>query len=91
MPIKLLSAPVNYAICKMEERNYPGIVVQGDSFYSLLILLNSIHESMEKKAPTVLEDEIIELRDRIELFQDVIEAYEKACVDNGFSLPYVKA
>ena len=90
MLISLLTPPVNYAICKMEERKYPGIVIQGDSFFSLLQLLKQINSSMSEKYPIEMDDEIVELGDQIKLYEEVLLKYEKVCRENNFTLPYVK-
>lgn len=90
MSVKLLTPPANYAICKMEERNYPGIVVQGDSFSALLSLLKQVHKSMSEKFPSELDDEIVGLEDQIDLYEKVLLKYERVCRDNNFGLPYAK-
>ena len=90
MSIKLLTPPHNYAICKMEERNYPGIVVQGDSFSAHLSILKRIHKSMNEKFPSELDDEIAEIEDQIDLYEKVLLGYEQVCRDNNFDLPYLR-
>jgi hypothetical protein len=90
MSIELLTPPGNYAVCKMEERRFPGIVVQGDGFFSLLSLLKRIHSSMEEKCPLALDDEIVELKYQIKLYENVLINYEKICNESGFGLPYFK-
>ena len=90
MSIKLLTPPENYAICKMEERKYPGIVVQGDSLSALLSLLKQVQKSMSEKFPVELDDDIAEIEYQIDLYEQVLSKYERACRDNGFDLPYVR-
>ena len=90
MSITLLTPPTNYAICKMAERKYPGIVFQGDSFFSMLSTLKQVHKSMSDKSPHELDDDIVEIEDLINLYEEVLAKYERVCQDNNLGLPYEK-
>ena len=93
MSIELLTPPYNYAICKMAERKFPGVVVQGDT-------LNSIYRVSTRAADEMRQDrnyeelpdetEIYDLENIANVFKSVLENYEKTCAANGYGLPYVK-
>lgn len=86
--IKLLTPPHNFAVCKMEDRNFPGVVMQGDSLFALIGLLErtllELYES-EEGPQSVIPD----LEYEVEKLKSVLNRYELACKENGFGLPYV--
>ncbi len=45
---------------------------------------------MSEKSPQELDDDIVEIEDLINLYEEVLAKYERACQDNNFGLPYVK-
>ncbi len=96
MSIDLLTPPHNFAICKMHERNFPGIVVQGDSFSVLLRLLKRARALRPEHADDESLDEttsrtLDELDYEIKKLASVMDLYEKICFENGYKqLPYVK-
>ena len=93
MAIKLLTPPHNYAVCKLEDRNFPGVVFQGDSLFTLYGLLQETLNELKTNLGKEDEDPqsvIPDLEYEIEKFQSIIDSYEKACKANGYGLPYVK-
>jgi len=93
MAIKLLTPPHNFAVCKMEDRNYPGVVFQGDSLFALYGLLRKTLKELETNSNSEFEDPesvIPDLEYEIEKFKSVLDSYEQALEQNGFDLPYVK-
>jgi len=91
MGIKLLTEPHNFAVCKLEVRNFPGVVFPGDSLFSLYSLLrktlNELESVTEEEGP---ESVIPDLEYEIGKFKSVLDSYEKACKENGYRLPYFK-
>jgi hypothetical protein len=93
MAIKLLTPPHNFAVCKMEDRNYPGVVFQGDSLFALYGLLRKTLKELETNSNSEFEDResvIPDLEYEIEKFKSVLDSYEQVLEQNGFDLPYVK-
>ena len=92
MAIKLLTPPHNFAVCKMEDRNYPGVVVQGDSLFALYNLLRDAFMEL-KSSNRGLDDDnsvIHDLEYEINKLESILDGYEKTLDQNGFDLPYVK-
>lgn len=79
---KLLSRPHNFAVVQLPERNFPGVVVQGDT-------LNAIIQDLQHALTSPDGSELIE--DLVETLIDVRSSYEAVCDREEISLPYPKA
>ncbi|MBN8888571.1 MAG: hypothetical protein J0I77_22855 [Rudaea sp.] len=85
MQADLLSPPVNYAVVQLPERNYPGVVVQGDTLRSLQKQV----ELMERLLDTgQLEDLAGEIEDLKEQLFGALTYFERICSERGITLPY---
>ncbi len=92
MAIKLLTEPHNFAVCKLEVRNYPGVVMQGDSLFSLYSLLRKTLKELESASDGEDPESVIpDLEYEIEKFKSVLDSYEQTCKKNGYRLPYFKS
>jgi len=94
MGIKLLTPSHNFAVCKMEDRNYPGVVFQGDSLFALYSLLCKTLDQLEANGDNEIDDPesvIPDLAYEIEKLKSILDSYEKTLEQNGFDLPYVKS
>jgi Family of unknown function (DUF6959) len=80
--VKLLSRPHNFAVVQLPERQFPGVVVQGDT-------LNEIIRDLQLSLTSPDGPEMIE--ELIETLVDVRIAYETVCSSEGISLPYPKS
>lgn len=83
--VELLSRPINFAIVQLLERNSPGVVVQGDTLYSLV---RQIDEMGRLLVAGELEDLAAEIDDLKGLLAEVLTHYEKVCAERGITLPY---
>lgn len=85
---KLLTPPHNYAVVQLPDRNYPGVVFQGDSLSCLFNSLQRVHADIQNPES---RDEAIEVLgyvcDDIRL---VLEDYEMVLGKTGIKLPYFK-
>ncbi len=91
MSIRLLTPPHNFAICKMDERNYPGVVVQGDTLFSLSGLLSRAVAEMKNDGKDADDDSVIhELEYQVGVLKTALKSYEETCAKNGFGLPFPK-
>lgn len=83
--LELLSRPINFAVVQLPEREYPGVVVQGDS-------LNTLVQSLERMAKLVDGNQASELATEIEILREQLRGalahYELVCSECGISLPY---
>ena len=84
---KLLSRPINFAVVQLPEREYPGVVVQGDTLNTMVRRL----ELMSHLQKTNKVDELkSEIEDLMEQLNEALTHYEKICADRGITLPYPK-
>jgi len=76
----------NNAVIRAPGRQFPGILIQGDS---LSILVNSV-----RNLCSLIEGASEEARDEVAFLLDELEAkqrhYERVLLDHGFTLPYAK-
>ncbi|WP_140941210.1 DUF6959 family protein [Prosthecodimorpha hirschii] len=77
----------NFAVIKLENRAFPGIVFQGDSTAGIYRDLQSLDRLLaEGKCDEARE----ELGDILEKFNDILLMYERILSENGFDLPYTE-
>lgn len=85
--LELLGRPVNFAVVQLPERNYPGVVVQGDT-------LNGLVRRLEEMSALVKSNQLEDLAAEIEEMQEQLSAarqyYEATCAERGIELPYPK-
>jgi len=75
---QLLTPPTNYAIVQLPDREFPGVVFQGDSLNSLI---SKLEEAVSKADTDVLTEIVERLR-------AVRSRYETALQQAGIGLPY---
>ncbi|MEM1079529.1 MAG: hypothetical protein AAGI09_13490 [Pseudomonadota bacterium] len=71
---KLLTEPFNYAVVQLPQRNFPGVVVQGDSLAEMVRLLEGAESS----------DDIEYVA---ETLREVFEDYKRVCAAHGIDPP----
>ena len=82
---KLISAATNYAVVQLPGRNFPGVVIQGDSLHSLLEQVSDIQKLTAKHRDQELTEEVSSLH---ELLRSVAHHFEQTCQREGIPLPY---
>lgn len=83
---ELLSNATNAVVARHLERNFPGLLIQGDT---LKTLLDDIEELREEAANGDLEA-VKEISDILrEKFVELLTHYEKVLEEHGCELPYV--
>ena len=79
---KLLSAPVNFAVVQLPERQYPGVVVQGDTLAGLV-------GQLARMKTLLTAGDIDELAGEIEDMEDKLSAalsfYKSVCAKHSIS------
>jgi len=88
--LQLLSDPVNFAVVQLPERNYPGVVIQGDTLNGLVRRLEEMGNLVGSNRAEDLEDltaEIQMLREELSAARDY---YESTCAERSIRLPYPK-
>ena len=85
--VEAYSVASNFAIVKLPQRQFPGMVIQGDSLAILVARADAIRSLALK-----IGDESL-IAEAKELFEDLRERqtfYERILGENGIGLPYVK-
>jgi signal transduction histidine kinase len=85
--VTLLSPPANFAVVQLPGRNYPGVVVQGDTLHSLVEELREMQHSLQAREYEDLKVALDSLRDRLE---GALQGYEAVCEERRIDLPYSK-
>lgn len=82
---KVMSTATNYAVVQLPGRNYPGVVVQGDSLHALLLQVEGIRKLAAKHTDSELAAEVANLHD---VLLDATTHFEMVCRRAGVGLPY---
>ena len=87
--VEAYSQAVNAWVVRTPGRQFPALVVQGDSFSHLFALAQSILDrAREARCDDELVDDAEELRDSL---WDRLQHYEETLRIGGFPLPYDRA
>jgi predicted RNase H-like HicB family nuclease len=81
----LLTSGTNFAVVQLRGRNFPGVVVQGDSLSVLVAELRGILTLLEADDKAEAIDVTQQL---FEHYSDVLQTYEFTCKKHGIELPY---
>jgi hypothetical protein len=83
--IEMYSQTTNCPVVRVPHRNFPGVVIQGDS---LAILLDEA-QSLCKMAATANKPELLDAADYLrDLLWEYVNEYERVMETNGLKLPY---
>ena len=85
--VELLSRPINFAIVQLPERNYPGVVVQGDTLNGLITQLGQMSMLLANNQLEQLSEEIEDMREQL---LEALMHYESVCAARAIALPYQK-
>jgi hypothetical protein len=85
--VELLSDDSNRVILRTPGRNYPGMVLQGDTLANLTSLARDLAARVEGIGNQETADIAQEL---LEQLQDRLEHYESVLTQHGINLPYAK-
>ena len=87
MHVDLLKISGNYAVVRVSSRQFPGVVMQGDTLYTLFRNVSTISDALEVEQLSDLKMEIDDIKLQLE---DILRVYEIVCADNQIGLPYFK-
>ena len=79
---KLLSAPVNFAVVQLPERQYPGVVVQGDTLAGLVSQLARMKALLDAGDVDELAGEIEEMEEQL---SGALSFYKSVCEEHSIS------
>jgi hypothetical protein len=78
--VKLLSKPVNFAVVQMPERQYPGVVIQGDTLASCVSQLERMKSQLDAND---LEELRYEIDDLTEMLAGALAFYQSVCKEHS--------
>lgn len=79
----VLAVSGNYAVVKLDHRQFPGVLIQGDGLFSL------IQEIEEAKEAAKGNEETKDILNRmIQKLKGIEEFYEQTLQKNGIRIPY---
>jgi len=81
--VEIFSDATNMAIMRHPGRRFPGILIQGDTLYTLLWKADKACQKVGRGSPGY--DEIKELRD---VLSDFINHYKKTLAEHSIELPF---
>jgi predicted RNase H-like HicB family nuclease len=83
--VEALTEQHNYAVIRLPERKFPGVVVQGDS---LSILVENLRRGVELLRDGRHEDGVGEITEALEVLEGVKRGYEAALSAHSIPRPY---
>lgn len=83
---ELLSNATNAVVARHLERNFPGLLIQGDTLKTLLDDIEELREEADNGDLEVVKEISDMLRKK---FVEMLTHYEKVLEENGYELPYV--
>ena len=83
--IEILDSSSNAVVAKYSERNYPGLLLQGDTLRIVLDNLNELREELDAKDVSAAKEISDELCNQ---FLSLLIHYEKILKDHNLALPY---
>jgi hypothetical protein len=85
--VKLLSRPVNFAVVQLPGRQFPGVVVQGDTLHSLV---QRVDELLQLLRSGDVDELSVGISNISEQLTEAKTHYEIVCAGLGIRLPYNK-
>jgi predicted RNase H-like HicB family nuclease len=82
---RLLTPPYNFAVVQLPERQYPGVVFQGDTLHSILADVGEMQKLLVNRELAQLSEELQSLLEKLSAIQN---SYEHVCFEQGLGLPY---
>lgn len=86
--IEVLDEASNAVVARHVDREFPGILLQGDTLKILLDDLVELREEVDAKDFEAVGDIADSLKEQLEV---LLAHYEKVLTQNGMSLPYSKS
>jgi hypothetical protein len=84
----LLSRPTNFAVVKLRDRNFPGVIFQGDTLNALVAAVSDMARLLAEGDYDELSGEIAAVAEQLD---EALSQYERVCHDQNIDLPYSKA
>lgn len=86
--VEMFTGQGNYAVLRLPERNYPGVIFQGDTVATICSNLENIRQQARKIKNQELVEDVEYL---VNQFNEILNGYERVLEENNIKLPYVKS
>lgn len=83
--VEIYSDASNAAIMRHPERNFPAIMIQGDTLFSLFTMANQAIDTAKTRLDEDELDELIGVRD---FLQDMLLHYKSVLIEHNIPLPF---
>jgi hypothetical protein len=83
--VEVFSRTTNCPVIRYPRRQFPGILIQGDSLKNLHSIAQTVTKQLQHSRPEEALDTAVELLD---LLSGYMQAYEATLKSNGLKLPY---
>jgi hypothetical protein len=81
--VEIYSDASNMAVMRHPGRQFPGVLIQGDTLHSLLVNLEQLNAAVPANS-----DEAIGLAELIEQVTAYVDHYRKVLTEHGIELPW---
>jgi hypothetical protein len=81
---KLLSPAYNFAVVQLPGRQYPGVVMQGDTLRNSVVTLSRVLASLN---PDTQEDIYFDIEELKEQLEGALHNYQRICTLEGIHPP----
>jgi hypothetical protein len=85
--VEILSDATNAAVIRHPDRNFPGVLVQGDTLYSLCVAADEACAAAKGHLDADSYAELNELRNRL---RALLTHYKVVLAEHGTKLPFVE-
>lgn len=83
--VELLSSTINFAVVRLPDRTFPGVVIQGDTLHLLRKQAQRLQNLLNEGDFEELREE---LKDLHSLLFEAQRHFETVCAERGIGLPY---
>jgi hypothetical protein len=85
--VEILSDASNASVIRHPDRKFPGVLVQGDTLYSLCVAADEACAAAQGRLDTESYAELNELRNRL---RALLSHYKVVLAEHGSGLPFVE-
>ena len=83
--VELLYEESNFAVVRLPGRRFPGVVIQGDSLFTIDALVNELAKCAKAEDAQEIAEELTQI------IGPRLAKYERVLKERGIQLPYVRA
>ena len=85
--VEILSDATNAAVLRHPDRKFPGVLVQGDTLYSLCVAADASCQSARAQLPAHAYEELNDIRNQL---RSLLNHYKSVLHDHQLPLPFAE-